>query len=273
MTTLLTRAALAAAHRAPVISSLLATARDLRRVDPGESLLIAGVSIPVDGIDVEQGRPFAASEREPEQVTQVIIHESVTTSAANADSVLRRRKIDGRRNVLGVQAMIGEDAIVTQHNDLATDRLVHAARHNGRSIGLEIVNPYYPRHLRAGMPWRRVIDARWAHERRYVVPTRAQLESLVAVLRGIFAASARKLIAVPKAWPGVERGRISMSRHAGLIEAPGVQAHAYSAHADGAFPVLYAYLRLERGLSATDAYTTAIDLATDAGGRIDLAGI
>ena len=41
--------------------------------------------------------------------------------------------------------------------------LAHAGGHNGPSIGVEVVNPYYPTHLRDGLPWSRVIDAPWAH--------------------------------------------------------------------------------------------------------------
>jgi hypothetical protein len=46
--------------------------------------------------------------------------------------------------------------------------------------------------------------------------------------------------------PGAERRR------------PGIYAHTYFNHADGAWLVLYAWLRLEAGYPPTDAYAEAI---------------
>jgi hypothetical protein len=45
---------------------------------------------------------------------------------------------------------------------------------------------------------------------------------------------------------------------------PGIYAHHYFGHADGAWLVLYAWLRLEAGLSKEDARTEAVRLATGA---------
>jgi len=230
----------------------------------GETLLIGGRAVPVFGVDVIDAldRPFTARSRAPARVIMAMIHESVTTSTAATEAILRRRKVNGASNQLGVHLALDPAGPVHQHNDCGTDRLIHAAGHNGQSVGIEIVTPYYPDHLRPGMPWTRVIDARWAHKGRYVVPTRAQIEALVAVLRCLFEASAQGLLSIAEAWPGLADGFLSMSRHDGLRLAPGVQAHTYSHHADGAFPVLYACLRLQFGLDSAEAYTTAIAKAS-----------
>lgn len=254
----------------PLIGALLERYAVEPPVVQTETLLFNGERIPIRGVDVTQGGPFTSRVRTPSRIKQILVHESVTRSAAATESVLRRRKImvGGRKraNQLGVHIVIGAHGGIIQHNDLV-DRLIHAGGHNGQSIGVEIVNPYYPKNLRVGLAWSTVIRARWAHKQRYVVPTRAQLESFVAVLRALFDAG------FPQEWPGVSGGRISMSRHEGLRTVPGVQAHAYSAHADGAFPVLYAYLRIERGFDAGDAYAESIRLATNAGRTISLEGL
>src|SRR5690606_36552228 len=101
---------------------------------------------------------------------QLILHETVTRSVDSTVKVLLKRK-------LGVQLIVGPDGEVTQHGDLADDRLAHAGGHNSPSVGIEVVNPYYPKYASAKHPWKRVIDAPWAHRRRYVVPTPEQAEA------------------------------------------------------------------------------------------------
>jgi N-acetyl-anhydromuramyl-L-alanine amidase AmpD len=79
---------------------------------------------------------FRARRRGKMPVTELIIHETVTTSVATTIKVLQRRK-------LGVHFIIGPDGLVTQHNNLLLDRLAHAPPHNKRSVGVEVVQPYY----------------------------------------------------------------------------------------------------------------------------------
>ena len=98
------------------------------------------------------------------KVDEIIVHESVTRSAATTLAVLRKRR-------LGIHLIIDAAGLVTQHGDLYRDRMSHAGPHNARSIGIEVVNPYYPKYLRPGLPWRETIAAPWAHKNRYVLPT------------------------------------------------------------------------------------------------------
>jgi hypothetical protein len=39
---------------------------------------------------------------------------------------------------------------------------------------------------------------------------------------------------------------------------PGIYAHTYFGHADGAFAVLYAFLRIARGFDPTEAFARAM---------------
>lgn len=191
------------------------------------------------------------------QATELVIHESVTRSTAATVRTLKDQK-------LSVHLIVGPDGEVTQHGDLL-DVLWHAGPgHNRASVGVEVVTPYYPKHLRPGDPWSAVIPAQWADGGQYVVPTPAQAESL-AWLTHWLTSSPTAGVAVPRKWPALKAGRIQLGRIAGLDKAaPGVLAHTHFNHADGGWLVLYAWLRLEAGLAPEKAFAEAIRRATGA---------
>jgi hypothetical protein len=197
-------------------------------------------------------------------VTELVIHETVTTSVDTTIAVLQRRK-------LGVHFIIGPDGAVTQHNDLTLDRVAHAPPHNKRSVGIEVVQPYYPEHLRDGHPWEQVIDAKWAHKKRYVVPTIAQTEATSVLVEWLTSPAAEGL-SIPRHWIGRRKKHLAMGPVLGSRwRKPGIYAHYYfGKHADGAWLVLYTWLRLEADLNPEVAYTEAIRLATGAGRKINL---
>lgn len=193
------------------------------------------------------------------KVTELIVHESVTTGRDRTVAVLRKRK-------LGVQFILDPHGQVTQHADLVHDRMAHAGwRHNSRSIGIEVVNPYYPEYVpKDSSVWERAIDANWAHKKKYVVPPREQLESLYDLLRDLLAIETPEF-GIPQTWIGWNKRRYSMGRAwQGSFPRPGIYAHAAFGHADGCFPVLYCILRAEAGLDSGSAYVKAIELATKA---------
>jgi len=209
---------------------------------------------------------FVGTSRAGVVVDELVLHETVTRSAADAVRVLDRRG-------LGVHFIIAEDGSVDQHADPALDRLAHAGRfHNPTSVGIEVTNPYYPRYLRRGLPWSRVIDAPWAHEKRYVLPTPEQAEA-AAQLTAWLTSPAAAGLSIPRTWVGLigtqlEMGRIESARRA----TPGVMAHTYFGHADGAWLVLYAWLRLEAGLAPCTAYEEAARRAEGVR-RVDLSDL
>ena len=194
---------------------------------------------------------FRGGDRTGRPVNEIVVHESVTRSAASTVSVLRGRG-------LGVHLIVAPDGTVTQHGDLATDRLAHAGRHNGPSVGVEVVNPYYPTLLRPGLPWSRTIAAVWAHRGRYVLPTPAQAEAC-ATLIGWLTSDGASGLSIPRTWIGHADGRLALGRVAGAEQRrPGVYAHHYFAHADGVWLVLYAWLRLGAGLPAEAVFEEAV---------------
>ena len=189
------------------------------------------------------------------KVTEIVIHETVTISTPITVGVLKKRR-------LGVHFIVGSKGEITQHADPTMDQLAHCGRvHNSHSVGIEIVNPYYPEYNTDG-PWERVIGARWAHKRKYVVPTPEQAEAnwlLVDTLLGIKTDS----FDIPRKWIGhnPEKQRFAMSRITrARLPFPGVMAHNAFGHADGSWPLLYCFLR-DTGKEPAEAYGIAVVLA------------
>lgn len=203
------------------------------------------------GVEFVQGKPFRGLPARA-RTTCLVVHETVTRSAAAAHRVLEKRE-------LSVQLVTDEKGALIQHADLVA-RAQHAgSARNALAIGNEVVNPYYPRHAKA--PWGQVIDAPWAHEKRYVLPTPESAEACSRWIEWQTSDACPELVRVPRVWPGLVGGFMAMGR---VKPAPkvGILAHCYFGHADGAWLVLYAWLRLEAGLSEEWAYTEAVKRAT-----------
>jgi hypothetical protein len=196
------------------------------------------------------------------EVDELIIHETVTSSAKATVDVLRQRN-------LGVHLIIGSDGSIHQHGDLRDDFLWHASEHNPKSIGIENVNPYEPKFNPKGSPWTQVIDAPWASAGKYVVPTIEQAEALVTLTEWLLSTAAVGL-SIPQKWVGVEDKKMFFGKTPQSEMGPGIYAHDYFGHLDGAWLVLYMWLRMEPLLDPQTAYNTAIQLATGARGEVDL---
>lgn len=223
------------------------------------ALIVRGANVPIDSSfavrTFKDGEHRFPTKGKRAEATELVVHESVTRSTADTVGVLKRRG-------LSVHLLIGADGAVSQHADVATDVMWHAGAHNTRSFGVEVVTPYYPSYLKPGLPWDRVIDAPWAHKGAYVLPTPAQAESLAELVRWAVTTRAAGL-KVPRAWPGLSQGTFAL----GTIKAaqksrPGILAHHYFAHSDGAWLVFYAWLRLEMSMAPSLAFEEAAKRAT-----------
>ncbi len=236
-----------------------------------DTIIIGGIHLtPPSGLRVRNYlapsvHHFTARGRAGRTVNEIIIHESVTRSMKGTVNVLRRRG-------LSVHFIVDGDGVVTQHGDLLNERHSHAAPHNTASVGIEVVNPYYPGHLRKGLPWSGIITAGWAHKGRYVLPTQRQAEALSLLVEWLTSPSARGL-SIPRTWIGARQGYLAMGRMPdGIRPRPGIYAHTYFRHADGAWLVLYTWLRLSAGFSPVDAYTMAVRMAATGERRVRLVG-
>ena len=164
----------------------------------------------MSGLVVDGVARFASKGR-PARATELVIHETVTHSVAWTIAVLQKRG-------LRVHLVMGPDGELTQHGDLAKDVLRHAGPALNRpSFGVEVVNPCYPRDLKPGLPWSRVIDVPWAHERRYVPPTAAQAEAVCLLIRWTTNSPAPG-VEVPRTWVGLKKGAMQLGPVAAAAE-------------------------------------------------------
>jgi hypothetical protein len=208
---------------------------------------------------------FRYQDRTGKPVTELVIHETVTCSVEETVAALKKRR-------LSVHLILGADGRFTQHGDLANDKLAHASQHNGASVGIEVVNPYYPSDLKPGMAWSTVIDAPWAHKKKYVLPTPAQAEAVARFVEWV--ASPASGLAIPRTWIGLAGTKLAMAEVESASKLkPGIYAHHYFGHADGSLLVLYAWLRLEAGLAPEVAFDEAVRRGTGVRWNVDLADL
>lgn len=233
-----------------------------------------GIAGMVRNYDDQAVHEFYVGKRKPERVCEIIVHESVTRTYDDTIRVLSSKKNkSGKPYTLGVHLLIDGDGNITQHGDLATSWQQHfGAPHNEASVGVELINPYEPRHLREDLPWKESIDAPWAHGGSYVLPTFAQAEAFAQLLDWLLTQSDLGFT-VPRVWHGVRDGDFHLQKVRGLEDR--VQGGIYShqqigRHADGSWPLLYAYLRLERKIAAGPAYEIATVLAMGSRGVVDV---
>ncbi len=235
------------------------------------AFIVAGKPIdPSPGLDVLNFNAagvhrFRCRDRVGKPVTELVIHETVTRSAEETVAVLKKRR-------LSVHLILDEHGRFTQHGDLANDNLAHASQHNVASVGIEVVNPYYPSYLKPGMPWSTVIDAPWAHKKKYVLPTPAQAEAVARFVEWV--TSPASCLAIPRMWIGLAGAKLAMAEVGSAAKLkPGVYAHHYFGHADGSLLVLYAWLRLEAGLASEAAFAEAVRRGTGVRWNVDLADL
>lgn len=227
-------------------------------------ILVHGQELSAPGMFVQNFRVSGIpnlrnAARRAKRVTQVIVHETVTSSARATVDVLQQRG-------LGVHFIVGSDGFIYQHADLQDDECWHASEHNGPSVGIETVNPYYPKFVPKNGPWTASIPAPWADGGVYVLPTPDQAEAVTQLVSWL--ASPASTLAIPKAWAGLEDGKMFFSKTPLSDRGDGIYAHHYFGHMDGAWLVLYAWLRLEPGLSPQEAYQEATRRATAARGTV-----
>lgn len=144
------------------------------------NFVIAGNFVPApDGLIVKNylqnpEEPHFKHRPRKRKLRHFVLHETAGRTARGCKNTLIRKGY-------GVHLILARDGVLTCHGDLALDRMVHANQLNNTSIGIEVVNPYAP-NLARGMGahfmpaewWTWCIDG----DRRYVLPTQAQLDAL-----------------------------------------------------------------------------------------------
>jgi hypothetical protein len=105
------------------------------------------------------------------------------------------------------------------------------------------------------------------------VPTPEQAEATAQLVQLLTTGEVGGL-SIPRSWRGLSESKLAMTRIAdGDQRIPGVYAHTYFHHADGAWLALYAWLRLEAGMPECIAYEEAIRRATGVRRHVDLSDV
>jgi hypothetical protein len=197
---------------------------------------------------LDDGEPHLDAWPRKSPLSLFVLHETVGDTAGGCESSLLHSKSD-----LGVHMILDHNGLISNHGDLASEIMRHAGTANGRSIGIEVVNPYNP--VFDAAPFEPTIPARWWTwvpaakdvERQlkrkgwrkvpkvYCLPSEAQiivLKILVPWLCGV--------LGIPYEFPTIGNGPKKYGLN-GVMSvdpkkvAPGVYPHSAWAHADGRY--------------------------------------
>lgn len=206
-----------------------------KRVQMPQQYLSAGLTCSnwIDDADAHEDVHFACKPRNGD-VTNIVIHESVTNSVAATVDALQAKGY-------GVHFMIAPDGHISCHNDAVTEYLIHGNQLNGRSVGIEVINPYSPKYAKP--PFTRTIPATWwtwvpkGASPLYTLPTDAQLKALRALVWWL----CHLIPTLPMEFPtkdlNAKRKKIAgWNAKPPAKPGPGIVAHSdYSSHADGRY--------------------------------------
>lgn len=235
------------------------------------ALVVRGVPVAAEGLRarnfLEVGVERLKASGRRDRVVALILHEVAGRTVAGTIDRLRSQGY-------GIHAICSPAGELTQHTDLVSDVVSHALGHNGHSIGIEVVSPYYPDIVRPGDPWSRAIDAPWAHKGRYVLPTPAQAEATARFVEWCLGRPTPD-VDVPRHWPALSGSSFMLGPVAACARpVAGVYAHYHVGnHADAAWLCLYSWLRLEAGLDPEAAYEEAARRAAGTRGRVDVSDL
>ena len=196
---------------------------------------------PPDGVIVRNfcfdGEVQFKSKPRTKPLQHFVLHETAGQTAQGCKRTLVKKGY-------GVHLILARDGIISCHGDLANDVMTHANQLNKTSIGIEVVNPYAPK-LAKGLEFD-TIPAEWwtwcanKEDRRYVLPTKAQLETLLKIVPFLC-----KRLKIPYVFPTIglneKQRKIKGWRiPPRAIPGSGVVAHCdFASHADGRYLLEY----------------------------------
>lgn len=219
---------------------------DGQRVRLSDEMLGLGITAS-NYLDDEEHQFTQFRNRKAHQVTHLVIHESVTMSAAQTNRVLEaKRRKSGRKGKnggkgwdYGIHLNMSPDGHISCHADLIRHRLVHANQLCTESVGLEVVNPYNPKFAKP--PFTRTMDGPWwcwrpeNGERVYTLPTDAQMRAIGPLCKFL----CDNIAALPFEFPTKDLNRKNKridGWNSGKEPAPGIVAHRdFASHADGRY--------------------------------------
>ena len=189
--------------------------------------------------EIKKGTPLRSGRRS-KTIDQIVLHESVTSSARATVRVLKKRR-------LSVHFMVDRSGNITQHAPVKTATYHAGSGHNSRSVGVEMVSPYYGKRAKKG---EKTIKARWAHRKLYILPSNEQAEACWSLVRWLCVEHD-----IPLSFPCIGEDRVfKWGRDTNNASDPGILAHHRFHHADALFFEHYCAARLYSGLAPADAY-------------------
>jgi hypothetical protein len=186
---------------------------------------------------IQDNEPKFKFKPRKKKLRHFVLHENAGRSAKNCKATILRKGY-------GVHLVLDRKGNVSQHGDLATEVMIHANQLNKTSIGIEVINPYAPI-LGSGLRFK-TIPAQWwtwcpdKNDRRYVLPTAAQLKTLKVLIPFLC-----EKLKIPYVFPtaGLDKKHRKVPRTGWRhrrMPSSGVVAHRdFSKHSDGRYLLEY----------------------------------
>ena len=245
-------------HLDPVIRSQTGTGEPAVQFDYSAASLAEVKNLFYDGEKPKENLfDDIGKTRALKDVTTFVLHETVSNTATKTIATLKNK-----RNI-GIHYILSETGELFQTANW-NRKLYHASTSylNSTSIGVEVVSPYYgkarngPEGEYVKKTWPKFIkNAPWAHEGSYILPTPKQMEAVWKLTQKL--TSPKSGLSIPLKFVGFERdnGRLVITGNQNYLKAegPGIYAHSYKDHADGASLSLYCFCRAG-GLDPQTAY-------------------
>lgn len=257
----------------------------------GEGGLAIEGSFAINRLGVQAGEnplfPDANYPRGDFQLGQIVIHESVSdTKEKTLRALANNKDKNGNPSPLSVHYIIDKDGS-TDHLVPLDRAAIHGdgsgTNHNQKSIGVEVVSPYYgakrvdkkiippdPERLKAkdGKP-PEIIQAVWADRGYYIVPPKVQLEAvwklIVQLTSGVPKGVDPSKFILKRQFPAAmmqgNTWAFYWGRFAAHENAVGIMAHHRWDHSDGLFIEHYCMCR-HLGLNVDKAFTTTLENAS-----------
>jgi len=161
-----------------------------------------------------------------------VIHENAGVSASRCKDTLDKKG-------LGIHLILARNGKFSCHADLINDVCWHGNQLNPTSIGIEVINPYYPKIGRVVSYPVDIIPSKWwthilGNNKGYVLPTTEQIEALKIVIPWLCSE-----LNIPYAFPTWYLNKTQHRIKRWMLRAkpePGIVAHRdYWSHSDGRY--------------------------------------
>jgi N-acetyl-anhydromuramyl-L-alanine amidase AmpD len=180
---------------------------------------------------LSDGEPHIFNKPRKKQLQHIVIHETTGVSARRCKDTLQKKG-------LGIHLILARDGKLSCHADLVSEVCYHGNQLNPTSIGIEVVNPYYP-HIGKVVSYPvEIIPAKWwthtikGKSKGYVLPTPEQIQTLKTIIPWLC-----EKLNIPYAFPTWFLNKTQKRIKGWFLKKkpdPGVVAHRdYASHSDG----------------------------------------